>query len=710
MAELILELLSEEIPARMQVPMAQQLQQKAEAKLQAAEVFAHKVETYVTPRRLVLLAEGISLTQENAVVEKRGPRTNAPEQAIEGFLRSNGLQKKQLITRDVPGKGEFFFAICEQKSQPMHVLLQTILEELITSLSWPKSMRWGEQEITWVRPLHHICCVFAGEVLPLKCGHLQAGGTSVGHRFLAPEPFDVTTIAAYRDTLKNAYVMLETKQRITEIKQQAESLAQEAGLTIIEDEALLLEIAGLVEWPLVLMGKIDPDYMHIPDEVLIASMRTHQKYICLREPSGKIAPHFLMVANTPTQHQSQAIVQGNERVLRARLADAAFFWELDHKKTLTEHAEKLTHITFHRRLGSLKQKTARIQALAKYISVWVAHAQLEQVERAASLCKADLPTEMVHEFPSLQGKIGYYYALEEGQEEEVAKAIADHYAPLGPSDQVPTEPVSVAVALADKVDSLAGLFAAGDIPTGSKDPLALRRTALGVLRIIVENNLYIPLHLLFAHALKQCPSALFKSPKEKQPEDKKTLLQRGTRTQPAAVSQQLIIFMRDRLKYWLKEQGKRHDLIAAVFADEKEDDLLRITEKLASLEGFMASEAGIDMLTVYRRAANILTIEEKQEKKRYKTNPARHVLEQEEELVLYDALHEAQGSIKKALKEHEYQQAMDRVASLRSAVDGFFEHVTVNCHKQELRTNRLKLLAWLRHLVDSIADFSTIEG
>jgi len=709
MAELLLELFSEEIPARMQLPMAETLRTEFSEKLKAEGLFFSSVKTYVTPRRLVMHVEGLSLTQENKVIEKRGPRSDAPDKAIDGFARGAGLTKEQLTKRST-SNGEFYFAVTEQKGRPTKEILIATLEETISTLTWPKSMHWGTHHIRWVRPLRNICCIFGGEVLPVRFGHLEGNDESRGHHFLSPEIFNVRDFKSYKKDLENRYVILNTNDRKEIIIRKAEEYASSKNLKVIADNTLLDEVAGLVEWPQVLLGSISQDFMKLPEEVLISSIRTHQKYFCLRGKNSGLAPFFLVVSNMMAEDGGNNIIAGNERVLRARLSDANFFFEQDRKKHLSERIDALNNITFHARLGSLGEKVKRIQAVAKYFSVWVPHANLDTVERAAILCKTDLTTEMVGEFPELQGIMGYYYARHDDEPDEVASAIKEHYAPLGPSDNSPKSPVSIAIAVADKMDSLAGLFAINEKPTGSKDPFALRRAALGIIRIILENQLSVPLRLLIEHSLRQYPSS---PPKKEGKEEKaKTLLPhlKKKKLKSGDVIENLLSFFEDRLKHLLKSEKVRHDLVSAVFSGGAEDDLLRLVRRVSALEKFLATKDGESLLAAYKRATNIVRIEEKKDGTTYSGTPSKTLLEQDEEKKLYDAMHNIRPAIKKLLKANEFEEAMKEISTLRSNVDAFFDMVTVNHKKSDLRKNRLKLLAQMRELLDEIADFTLIES
>ncbi len=717
MAELLLELFSEEIPARMQKPMADELRARFITALKEHHLEHGAVESHVTPRRLALFADGFGAARESKAEERRGPRTDAPKQAIEGFLRSTGLSLDQLTKKQTP-KGEFYFSIVEQKGRPASDVLAEILNGLIPALSWPKSMRWGAYDISWVRPLQNICCVFDSKVLPLSFGHIRSNDISYGHRFLAPQSFTVKHFTQYRDILAKHYVILDTEERMRIVREQAEILAKAKHLTFRQDERLLEEVAGLVEWPHVLMGSIPKQFMQVPEEVLIASIRTHQRYFALRDRKGKLAPHFLVVSNMKEDKEG-AIIAGNERVLKARLSDALFFFEQDKKKPLEERQAQLERIVFHTKLGTVAEKTRRVASNAKFLAMWVPRADLDKVERAALLSKADLTTGMVGEFPEVQGIMGYYYAQAAGEAPEVSGALRDHYAPQGPSDRCPTEPVAVAVAIADKIDTLVGLFAINERPTGSKDPFALRRAALGVIRIVLENHLSLPLTLLIEHALKQYPRSLFRQAGEETEEEEHAtrrakllgrLKRLRNRLHEREVVADLLDFLADRLKSMLKADNVRHDLINAVWSGGGEDDLHRLVRRVAALDRFLIAEDGGNLLAAYRRATNIVRIEEKKDDTAYDGAPSRTLLQLPEEKALFEKLHELRALIKQALKDNHFEAAMEQLARLRGPVDAFFEKVTVNCDAPEVRKNRLLLLAQMRELVHDIAHFDLIEG
>ena len=732
MAELLLELLSEEIPARMQARAAEDLKRLVTAKLTEAGLSFDKAEAYVTPRRLALVVDGLPKKQPDVTEERKGPRVDAPDKAIQGFLRSVGLARNQVEARETP-KGKVLFAVEHRTGRPTPDIVAEIIPEVIRKLPWPKSMRWGWGEpeagallnedgstlriegggkllldlppLRWVRPLHGILCLFDSAVVPFTFNGIDAGDSTAGHRFMAPGPIkDVTDLADYRDKLRAAYVMLRAAQRRARIAEQADELAAAEGLTVRPDPALVAENAGLVEWPVVLMGDIDPTFMDLPPEVLTTVMRNHQKYFALTDKDGKLAPRFLVVANIETSDKGKQIVAGNERVLRARLADAKFFWDQDRKRRLASRAPSLKQIVFHEKLGSLDDKADRVQALAVEIAERVPGADKDRVRSAARLAKADLTSGMVGEFPELQGVMGRYYALNDGEPAEVADAVAEHYAPLGPTDHCPSAPVSVAVALADKIDTLVGLWLVGGQPTGSKDPFALRRAALGVIRLIIENNLRISLYVYFAAANELYPDVVRASD---------TLL--SPRTDVGTISENLLAFFIDRLKVPLSGKGVRHDLVSAVFAVPRpggglEDDLVRLLDKVDAVRAFLDGDDGEHLLTAYKRAANIVRIEEKRDGKPYNEAPVAGLIRQDEEKELHASLAAAAKASSDLLAVENFAGAMAELAKLRGPVDRFFDEVTVNCEEPELRANRLRLLSEIRSTLDRVADFSKIEG
>jgi glycyl-tRNA synthetase beta chain len=687
MPELLLELFSEEIPARMQTRAAEDLKKLVTEKLTAAGLTFTKAEAYVTPRRLALVVDGLPDKQPDVSEEKKGPRVGAPEQAIQGFLKAAGLTSLDQAQKREVGKAEFWFAVAHKQGQPTATVLSTLIAQAVQALGWPKSMRWGANRFAWVRPLQSVVCLFNGRAvaggIDLGGGSVPFGDTTRGHRFLAPTSFKVANFEDYRTKLRGAYVVLDAAERRQMILHDAEKTASLDKLKVKPDQGLLEEVAGLVEWPVVLMGSIDPKFMDLPPEVLTTSMRAHQKYFSVLTEAGALAPRFVVVANMLTDDGGKAIVAGNERVLRARLSDAKFFWDLDRKTNLEDRVPALAQRIFHAKLGTMAEKVDRIGKIAVDLAQYIPGANADHVRRAARLCKADLSSGMVGEFPELQGIMGRYYALGEGEKAEVADAIRDHYSPLGPNDRCPSAPVSVAVALADKIDSLVGFFAIDEKPTGSKDPFALRRAALGVIRLIVENKLRLPLGDVFRKAGSH----------------------RGE-----VKPRELLDFFADRLKVALREKGVRHDLIDAVFSLGGEDDLVRLLARVEALGEFLKSDDGANLLVAYRRASNIVAIEEKKDKKTYDGAVDQAELKQPEEGTLAKALAETHDGIQMLLKREDFAGAMKAMALLRKPVDAFFDKVTVNAPEANLRANRLRLLSRIRATLGEVADFSKVEG
>jgi glycyl-tRNA synthetase beta chain len=683
MPELLLELLSEEIPARMQKRAAADFKRLVCDGLKAAGLEFTIAEAFVTPRRLALVVDGLPEKQPDVSDERRGPRADAPEQAMSGFKGS--LPEGTVIEERETKKGTFLFAIVDIKGRATADVLTEVLPKAFSELSWPKSMRWADNDLRWVRPIHSLIAMFNGGEVPFPFGAVTAGKKTVGHRFLAADAFEVTDYADYKQKLLDAKVMLDPAERRAHIEAEANKLAAAAGLTIKDDPGLLDEVTGLVEWPVVYMGAIDDEFMAVPPEVLITSMRSHQKYFSCLDADGNLANRFIVVANTETTDGGKQVVAGNERVLRARLSDAKFFWDQDRKTSLSNKAPALKDRVFHAKLGSMDEKVDRVQALAADIAGHVEGADKDRVRSAARLAKADLSTGMVGEFPELQGIMGRYYAIHDGESAEVADAIAEHYSPLGPNDACPSKPESVCVSLADKIDSLVGFFAIDEKPTGSKDPFALRRAVLGVIRLVLENGLRLPLLQEFAKAKE-----LYR-----------------VNTDPSG---DLLSFFADRLKVHLKERGVRHDAIDAVFALGGEDDLVRLMARVDALSDFLASDDGENLLIAYRRAANILKIEEKKDSKRYDGNVDEAAFEQDEEHALYAGLAETGPAIAHATAEEDFAGAMTALAALRGPVDAFFDKVTVNADVALLRENRLKLLNEIRVALEGVADFSKIEG
>ena len=694
MPELLIELFSEEIPARMQARAADDLTRLMTDGLKATGLQFEKAAAYVTPRRLALVVDGLPERQPDLCEERRGPRVDAPEKAIKGFLASAGLASIEQCARRETDKGTFLFAVIEKKGQATADVLPGLIAHALAELPWPKSMRFGHAAFRWVRPLHSVLAVFAGRRLAggvdLHGASLPFVDTTCGHRFLAPARFSVTGFADYARKLESAKVLLDPAARRARIEKDLAAAAKARSLAVKPDAGLLDEVTGLVEWPVVLLGAIDPAYMDLPPEVLTSSMRAHQKYFSLETPSGTLAPDFGVVANMTASDGGKRIVAGNERVLRARLSDAKFFWDQDRKHKLAGRAPALKEIVFHAKLGTLDAKVDRIEALAAALTEYVPGADKDRVRSAARLCKADLVTGMVGEFPDLQGIMGRYYALHDHEHAEVADAIAEHYSPLGPNDRCPTAPVSVTVALADKIDTLTAFWLIDEKPTGSRDPFALRRAALGVIRLIVENGLRLPLTAAFSAAREN--------------------LQDVPATPSGDVIGGLLDFFADRLKVHLRERGVRHDLISAVFALGGEDDLVRLLARVGALEKFLGSDDGANLLTAYKRAANIVRIEERKDKAAYDARPDSAAFKQREEIVLYEALGKAAASAKRALASEDFAGAMSAMAELRPPVDAFFDQVTVNTEDGALRANRLRLLSAIGNTLHQVADFSTIEG
>ena len=687
MAELLLELFSEEIPARMQARAAQDLSKLVTDGLKAADLEFDKVEALVTPRRLTLIVDGLPEKQPDLREERRGPRADAPEKAINGFLAGNGVTLDQCEKRETP-KGVFLFAIVEQKGRAASEVINDIIEDAMNKLPWPKSMRWADQKIRWVRQLDRILCLFDGKVIPVTYGPVTAGDTTRGHRFLAPAEFSVANAADYKEQLRAAKVMLDREERKQVILEGAKKLAASEGFALLEDNGLLEEVCGLVEWPVPVMGKVDDQFMDIPREVLETSMREHQKYFVVEDKAGKLAARFITVSNMVTADKNAKIIAGNERVLRARLHDAKFFWDQDRKVTLQSRLPKLDNIVFHAKLGSLAERVMRLRGLARELSADIPNCDVKLADRAAEIGKADLVSQMVFEFTELQGLMGKYYAENDGEAPEVANAIAEHYAPAGPSDMCPTAPVSVALALAEKLDTLAGFFAIDEKPTGSKDPFALRRAALGVIRLVLENGLRLPLGRIFAFAVSQYPADIRRD----------------------EAVEDLLAFFADRLKVHLREQGVRHDLVSAVFALDGEDDLVRLLARVEALSDFVSGESGVNLMAGYKRASNILRIEEKKDGTSYDADVSADLLSLEEERKLYEALIDVRHKALPLLRDEDYAAAMTEFARLREPVDTFFEKVTVNSDNADERANRLKLLAQIRTALHDIADFSKIES
>ncbi|MCA3425349.1 MAG: glycine--tRNA ligase subunit beta [Roseomonas sp.] len=692
MAELLLELFCEEIPARMQARAADDLTRLfADA---CAALLEAPPRGFYGARRIGLTARlKPSVTTEGK--EERGPRIGAPDQAIEGFLKKHGATRDALTE-----EGQFWVLSKPGRTLEAHALVAEAMPALIRAFPWPKSMRWGgTSSMVWVRPLKRILCVLDGAEVPFTLaqgaddGHgLASGDLTEGHRIMSPGAFTVRDFAEYKAELAQRQVVLEAEDRARMIRDGITALTAAEGLDVVPDEALIAEVAGLVEWPVPLLGRIDDAFMDLPPEVMRTTMRVNQRYFALRKKDGTAAPRFALVANIAAPDGGAAIIAGNERVLRARLADARFFWDLDRNQKLESFLPKLDSVVFHAKLGTQGQRVTRLENLAGLIAEKL-NADATLARRAARLAKADLASGMVGEFPELQGVMGRYYALGQGEDARVAEAIAAHYRPAGAGDAVPTEGVAIAVALADKLQTITGFFAIGEKPTGSGDPFALRRAALGIIRIIREAELRLPLRDLIAEALWQWADIL-----------------RIGLDEIKAAREEVVAFLAERLRVQLRGEGARHDVVAAVFGATPDDDLNRLLARADAVRGFVESEAGANLLAAHRRAVNILRIEEKRDGHAFDTGYEAHLLKLPEEAALAAALEEAGTRIRLDIEAEDFERAMEAMAGLRAPVDAFFEKVIVNDPAPELRRNRLLLLARLRAAMDAVADFSKIEA
>jgi len=712
MPELLLELFSEEIPARMQARAAEDLRKAVTDRLVAAGLVYDGAKAFVTPRRLALSVHGVPVRQPDVREEKKGPRVGAPDNAIAGFLKAAGLKSINEAKVQPDKKGDFYVAVIEKPGRQAIEVIGEILPDVIEHFPWPKSMRWGVQSkepgaLGWVRPLHSIVATFGPEtedpdIVPFRVGGIAAGNETRGHRFMAPQPFTVRRLADYMDKLGKAKVVLDAERRRDIILTEAKQLAFAQGLELVADEGLLAEVSGLVEWPVVLMGSFDEKFLHLPEEVIRATIRNNQKCFVLRDAAhAKLTNKFLLVSNMEATDGGKDITAGNERVIRARLSDAKFFYDTDLKTKLEDRLPKFKDIIFHEKLGTQAERIERIERLAAELAPLVG-ADVEKAKRAARLCKADLLTEMVGEFPELQGTMGKYYAEEQGEDEAVAHACEDHYSPKGPDDLVPSDPVSVAVALADKIDTLVGFWAIDEKPTGSKDPYALRRAALGVIRVILTNNLRLRLLPLLERLFRELTSVLVISPDR--------FVSGGGPKTVAPVESDLLFFFADRLKVQLREQGARHDLVDAVFALGDQDDLLLIARRVEALGKLLDTEDGKNLLAGQKRAANIIRIEEKKDNRDYTEPPKAELYKQDEEKALAQAIGSAKREAARAAAAEDFEAAMRAMAKLRPYVDAFFDKVTVNVDDKALRENRLKLLNEIRAATRAVADFSKIEG
>lgn len=697
MPQLLIELLSEEIPARMQARAAQDLSRLIADGLTAGGLAIGKAQAFVTPRRLTVVFEDIPAKSPAISDERKGPRVGAPEKAIEGFLRGAGLKSIEdaEVVSDAK-KGDFYVAKIEKPGRPAPDIVAEVIPEVAAKFPWPKSMRWGSGDFQWVRPLQSVLCIFDGEIVAFEIAGIKSGNETRGHRFHGGNTFAVKDFEDYGRKLLDAKVLLPSSERAASIAEDAHDLATEANLELVEDEALTDENAGLTEWPVVLMGTFDKEFLDVPPECLTTSMKAHQKCFSLRDPkSGKLANRFILVSNLIATDDGREIVAGNEKVIRARLADAKFFWEQDLKRTLDEMEADLDDITFHAKLGSQKDRVERIAELAYQIAGSV-DADPEDARRAAQLCKADLVSQMVGEFPELQGLMGKYYALKGGTKSDIARAIELHYKPKGPSDTVPLEDegdqVAIAVALADKLDTLVGFWAIDEKPTGSGDPYQLRRAALGVIRILLENDLRLSLATKIGLSLSNIKKSIISD------------------VDTADVANDLLSFFADRLKVHLRDEGKRHDLIDAVFALPGQDDIALIVKRVEALSGFLGTDDGANLLAGVKRATNILAIEEKKDKKTYDGEPEGPLMKEPSERALAVAIAKVKFDTQAAINVENFEGAMRALAELRAPVDKFFDDVTVNADDSALRENRLKLLSEIRAATLTVADFSKIAG
>ncbi|MCK0068631.1 glycine--tRNA ligase subunit beta [Kordiimonas laminariae] len=723
MADLLIELFSEEIPARMQGKAADDLKKMVTGTLKEAGLTFDAADAYSTPRRLALNVTNLPAATPDISEERRGPRVDAPEKALEGFMRGAGVTRDQLEEREEK-KGTFFFAKIEKPGRAATEVIAEAVENAVRNFPWPKSQRWGSGSLKWVRPLHSILCVLGGETVELEVEGYRAGNTTRGHRFMAPDEFTVTDFADYKAKLLEHKVVLDATRRETLIYDTAQTLAQAAGLELVEDRGLLTEVAGLVEWPVPMIGAFDPAFLEVPEEVLILTMRKDQKYFVTRDPAtGKLANKFIFTANLEPSDDGSAVTNGNQRVVSARLADAKFFWDQDLKRKLDDNLPALKEIVFHKDLGMVSDRVERMKKLARHLAEFIPGCDADEAERAAELAKADLVSNMVYEFPEVQGAMGRYYAQKQGETDAVADAIRDHYAPAGPSDACPSAPVSIAVALAEKLDTLAGFFFINQKPTGSKDPFALRRAALGTIRLIVENNLRVSLDkpiyealILVRETIRKNAQLEVKVSSSRNLEDLSIAidgLEADIEYQADAL-QQLLRFFGDRLKVAQREKGVRHDLISSVFSrsedGEKDVDMVRILTCVVALSTFLATDDGTNLLAGYKRAANILKAEEKKEGKAFDASVDASKFELTEEKALGEALVSAKAGASEALEAEDFEKAMSALSTLRAPIDAFFDKVIVNADDADVRANRLSLLTEIRAAVNTVADFGLIEG
>ena len=703
MSELLLEILSEEIPARMQHKGISDLADAFCFKLREHRVEFEFLKSYSTPQRLILLVDGLPKNQKEIVEDRKGPKVGSNSKAVAGFLKSVGYDSVDHPNIEIKKikNNEYYVAHLRIGGRRTEDILSQLVKEILNEIRWPKSMRWGAGSFRWVRPIESILCILDGKVVDGGIDLGAVGGTGQGerlcfgsetrgHKFLARDVFAPANFAKYKDRLRSAYVQIDREERKATIEKGALVLAEAKGLSTELDADIVNENAGLVEWPVVLMGGIEPEFLALPDEVLITSMKSHQKYFPLRTKEGDLAPWFIMVANIESLSETSSIVDGNERVLRARLHDAKFFWETDRAIPLSDHGKGLSQITFHAKLGSVAERVARLSVLTSKLGKLVPGADSEVLLRAAALCKADLVTEMVGEFAELQGVMGKYYALAQGEQAAVAEAIGGHYSPLGPTRSCPTEANCICLALADKIDTLVGMFTAGERATGSKDPFALRRAALGIVRIILENKVRVSLSEIIVWS-------------------RKTYIEQGIECEDE-VGQMVSLFIRDRLKVHLREVGFRHDIVEAAFSVSDDADLVRLQLRIEALHDFLSSADGNQMLEVYSRAMSIVQIEERRQKESYRGQVVPELLSESAEKTLFEDLESMDIKIHKALADEDFVGVMKSVVQLGAAIANFFEEVKVNVGNDKIRVNRLCLLGRVGALLGSVADFSVIEG
>lgn len=740
MPNLLIELFSEEIPARMQAGAAENLKTLVTNGLVEAGLTYSGAKAFSTPRRLALAVEGVSAESPTVREERKGPKVGAPEKAIEGFLRGAGISRGDLEERETP-KGAIYFATIEKEGRAAEAIIAETLEATIRNFPWPKSMRWGDGSLRWVRPLHSIICLFEDEagsrVIDFEIDGIKSGATTEGHRFMAPKRFSVTSFDDYEAQLKRAFVVLNAKERADDILQDATNQAFANGLELVEDNGLLMEVAGLVEWPVVLMGSIDETFLDLPPEVLQTSMKEHQKFFSVRNPKTNRIERFVTVANKRTSDNGATILAGNQKVLAARLSDAKFFWENDlrvAKDGIETWTAQLSNVTFHNKLGSQAERIERISALARDLAPFVG-ADEDNAEKSAKLAKADLSSEMVYEFPELQGLMGRYYAKAAGLSDEIAAVAEEHYAPLGPSDNVPSAPLSVIVALADKIDTLTGFWAVSEKPTGSKDPFALRRAALGVIRLVRENNLSLRLERFVSLQLVRHKIGILGSSNSDDTDLlRQVLAEMGTHGAFDAAYRviegkgdgsadfkqlgqdlpdtlcDLMSFFHDRLKVHLKDEGIRYDVIDACLANPQNDDLRLIAERATALERVLNTEEGANLVQGFKRANNILKQAELKDGVEYSYGADFKYAETDEEKVLFTALDQAAEAIAASLALGDHAGAMAAMAELRHPVDAFFEAVQINVDNEVLRRNRLNLLSRIRSVCGQVADLAQLEG